>query len=77
MWPLLAMMLLMGVASPYWMKTLDVNAVAMSGTPAPATAIVPTKVESETYPRPGFVDPELGAAALHQNPPATPEGRRY
>ncbi len=77
MWPLLAMMLLMGVASPYWTKTLDVNAVTMSGTPAPATPVVPTKVEAETYAKPSFVDPELGAAALHKNPPAAPEGRRY
>jgi hypothetical protein len=67
----------MGVASPYWTRTLDVNAVAMSGTPAPATPVVPTKVEAETYAKPSFVDPQLGAAALHKNPPAAPEGRRY
>jgi NADH-quinone oxidoreductase subunit M len=77
MWPLIALFLIMGVASPYWMKTLDVNAVALSGTPAPPPDVVPTKVEAETYPKPTFVDPKLGAAALHQPQPATPEGRRY
>jgi NADH-quinone oxidoreductase subunit M len=65
LWPVVALMLLMGVASPYWMKTLDVNGAAIATVPTPVAAT------------PSFVDPELKAAALHEQPAAAPEGRRY
>jgi NADH-quinone oxidoreductase subunit M len=77
LWPIVALMLLMGVASPYWMKTLDVNATTMADVPVKTTPAAPIRVEAETYAKPTFVDPELKNAALHEQQAAAPEGRRY
>jgi NADH-quinone oxidoreductase subunit M len=77
LWPLIAMMLVMGVASPYWMHTLDHNATAMANVPAVANPAGPRHEEMETYAKPAFVDPALKGAALHETPVAAPEGRRY
>ena len=71
LWPIVALMLLMGVASPFWMKTLDANGTAM------ATVPVPTAPAAATAQTPTFVDPELKAAALHEKQTPAPEGRRY
>lgn len=90
LWPLVALMLLMGIASPYWMQTLDANATALATVPlfTPATPI-PTKVEAESYPKPAFVDPALknaalneierknGKSATHDETTPAQEGRRY
>ncbi|ADW69446.1 complex I subunit 4 family protein [Granulicella tundricola] len=78
LWPLVAVMVLMGVSSPYWLHTIDTNGVAMSlqRTAAPAEAPA-TRIESESYPKPVFVDPALGAAALHQQPEPALKGARY
>ncbi len=73
MWPLVALMLLMGVASPYWMKTLDANGVSMATVPSPVLPVVATKSPLT----PSFVDPELKAGALHEKATPAPEGRRY
>ena len=72
LWPIVALMLLMGVASPYWTKTLDVNGKAMATVPVPVAPAA-----AMTSAKPSFVDPELKAAALHEQQPAAPEGRRY
>jgi NADH-quinone oxidoreductase subunit M len=51
MWPLVALFLIMGVASPFWLKAIDTAGVAMAAHPA-ATASQPdhiVKLESETY----------------------------
>ena len=77
LWPLVALMLVMGVSSPYWMKALDPNATALATVPSPAAVPEPKKVETETYPKPTFVDPDLKNAALHEKQAAAPEGRRY
>jgi len=88
LWPLVAMMLLMGVASPYWFRTLNANAAALATVPLPAAVAVPARVEAETYGNnPAFVDPDLANAALqHINQQAgkptpkaakAPEGRLY
>jgi NADH-quinone oxidoreductase subunit M len=72
LWPVVALMLLMGVLSPYWIKTLDLNAVSMATVPSPTTAVSASAAE-----KPSFVDPELKAAALHEKQTPAPEGRRY
>ena len=80
LWPLVACMVAMGIASPYWMKSLDTNGVSMSLQTVPAQTIAePTIVrsESETNPRPVFVDPSLGAAALGKPAPTPLPGARY
>jgi NADH-quinone oxidoreductase subunit M len=85
LWPLVVLMLVMGVASPYWMKTLDTNAVALATVPVYVEPVNPTKIEAETYPKPGFVDPELKQAADRAidgkapatNPAQAPKGRLY
>ncbi len=77
LWPLVALMLVMGVASTYWTKTLDVNATTMATVPLVEAPVETKHVETETYPQPSFVDPELKAGALHQKQTPAPEGRRY
>ncbi len=86
-WPLVALMLVMGVASPYWMKTIDRNGVAMATVPVHEEATQPARVEAESYAKPAFVDPDLKQAAdraLDQKdgrtstiPVAAPKGRLY
>jgi len=56
LWPMVALMLLMGVASPYWMRTLDVDGAAMADVPVKAAAPVATHVEAETYPKPAATE---------------------
>ncbi len=87
LWPLVTLMLVMGVASTYWMRTLDAN--AMATVPARVEPPPVKLMEAETYHQPGFVDPELKAAADraldHKNgksqgstkTSSAPEGRRY
>jgi len=70
MWPMVALMLLMGVVSTYWMKTLDVNGASMA---IPGHWIDP---KADAKPA-SFVDPELKAGALHEPQTPAPEGRRY
>ncbi len=89
LWPMLTLMLVMGVASTYWMKTLDANAVAMATMPAQVEPVPVKRMEAETYPQPAFVDPQLKQAADQalgakdggkrdtEKPVAAPEGRRY
>jgi len=82
MWPLVALMLVMGVASPVWMKTLDVNATEMALKPVVSEPVKSIKVESETYAPATFVDPNLKQAVDVKNGKASaavtaPEGRRY
>lgn len=91
LWPLVAMMVVMGLASPYWMQTLDRNATAMaqlkSASPQVLTAPAPDDL---TQVNASFVDPDLANAALRRinsghgkpidpnaQPVKAPEGRRY
>jgi len=77
-WPLV-----MGIASPFWMKTLDVNATEMASRPAVIEPVAPVKVESESYsPNANFVDPNLKQAVDVKTGQAhtavnAPEGRLY
>jgi NADH-quinone oxidoreductase subunit M len=75
--PLVALMLLMGVASPLWMRALDTNATAMATVPVFAAPPAERKVEADSGAKPTFVDPELKGAALHEQQTPAPEGRRY
>ena len=80
LWPLIACMVAMGVASPYWLRTIDTNGTAMTTHPVPAPAAAPTHIEAETYgnsTQPVFLDPELGAAAQHKPAPKPLPGARY
>ena len=81
LWPLVALMLVMGVASTYWMKTLDVNGSSMA-TVRGHVVQVPTRVEAESYSKPAFVDPDLKQAVDQKTnggkqPVKAPEGRLY
>lgn len=72
LWPFVALFLVMGLASPLFLKTLDANGVALATKPAPSA----TAVDSS------FVDPNLkqdidlktGKAKVRVN---APEGRLY
>ncbi len=91
LWPLVAMMVVMGLTSPYWMRTLDGNATAMaqlkSASPQVLTAPAPDDL---TQVNGSLVDPDLANAALRRinsghgkpidpnaQPVKAPEGRRY
>ncbi len=76
LWPLVALFLLMGIASPYWMKSFDGNAAAM------AIAPLPGQTGSDNYTPTVFVDPTLKQEIDVKQGRATkvlnsPEGRRY
>jgi NADH-quinone oxidoreductase subunit M len=92
LWPLVALMFVMGIASPYWMGTLDQNAVAMAKINPHHIPLLlaPTEAQAETSAQAPFVDPDLANAAmrklnadqgkpigLNAQPVKAPEGRRY
>ncbi len=84
MWPLIVLMLIMGVASPLWMRNggIDVNATEMAMKPVTSSPEKPVKIESETYGPTVFLDPNLKQAVDVKNGTASatvaaPEGRRY
>ena len=76
LWPLVALMLLMGVISPYWMKSLDANATALAIQAAPVAPALAAGQEA-TADKPGFVDPALASDALHKQPAPVLKGARY
>ena len=87
-WPMVALMLLMGVASPYWMHTLDANAVRMATVPFAVEPSAARREELHTTAGSGFVDPRLSQEALtalgansgkstRPQPAPAPEGRLY
>jgi NADH-quinone oxidoreductase subunit M len=52
LWPMVALFLVMGVASPIWLKAIDATAVRLADYPALAPATQPDhtlKIEAETY----------------------------
>ena len=52
LWPMVALFLAMGVASPIWLRAIDGAAVAMAGQPEAAKATASShvlKIEAETY----------------------------
>ena len=79
LWPLVAFMLIMGVASPYWISSLDHLGVAMATVPVRQEAAPIKRSEAETY----FVDPNLKQAVDQKldpksgNPVPAPKGRQY
>ncbi len=87
LWPMVALMLLMGVASPYWMHTLDANAVKIATVPSPVEQHPHERMEIRTTASTGFVDPQLSQEALRalattgkiksSQPAPAPEGRLY
>ncbi len=91
LWPLVAMMVVMGLASPYWMRTLDRNATAMAQLKSASPQVLtPPAPDDLTQVNGSFVDPDLANAALRKinadqgkptdpnaQPVKAPEGRRY
>ena len=79
LWPLVAFMLIMGVASPYWISSLDRLGVAMATAPVHQESLPTKKAEAETY----FVDPNLKQAVDQKldpksgQPVPAPKGRQY
>ena len=76
LWPLVALFLLMGVASPFWMKSFDGNAASL------AFATAPGRNAGASYTPTVFVDPTLKQEIDVKQGRATkvlnsPEGRRY
>ena len=78
LWPLAALFLIMGVASPLWMKAIDTYGAPTANVPVTFEPAAIKHSESETYSSRGtFVDPTLAAAAQHQPAPTTNKGARY
>ncbi len=78
--PLIALFLIMGLLSPYWMKSIDTYAAATADKPALFEPSHIRHVETETYgptTATPFVDPALGAGALGKPAPATNPGAKY
>jgi hypothetical protein len=64
--------LVMGIFSPYWTKAIDPYSQGIARSVS-APNYVPALPSNPN----GFVDPNLGAAALGKQPPATNKGARY
>ncbi len=89
LWPFVALFLLMGVASPLWMRSIDTFGAAVVHRPARFETVPSPHIETETYtpvaatpapPTGGFVDPALAAAAQGKpapDPNKLNRGARY
>jgi len=52
LWPMAALMLLMGIASPFWMRAIDLSGTALAGKPAVAAASSVVVLSSATFAAP-------------------------
>ena len=82
LWPFVAMFLVMGLASPIFMKSIDVNGTGMATKKVPSSPEQRIKSESESYSPSVFVDPNLKQAVDLKNGTSkaavnAPEGRQY
>ena len=84
LWPFMALFLLMGLFSPYWMRSIDSYGTLTADKPDRFEGSPIRRVETETYGpgartgQPGgFVDPILGAAAQGKPAPKLNKGARY
>ena len=84
LWPFVALFLVMGVASPIWMRAIDrFGVVAASRSTLPftqdcaATRDNPAGSSAEASSRSSFVDPCFAADALGKPAPTTNPGARY
>jgi NADH-quinone oxidoreductase subunit M len=93
LWPFAVLFLVMGVASPLWMKAIDTYGTATAGvtqTLSPkeitleeleglvnAGKISSVTITTQQSQSNGFVDPSLAAAALSKPAPTTNKGARY
>jgi NADH-quinone oxidoreductase subunit M len=71
LWPLALLFLVMGIFSPYWTKAIDPYSQTVA-----RNVIAPADRVQVSTPN-GFVDPNLGAAALGKQAPAVNKGARY
>jgi NADH-quinone oxidoreductase subunit M len=85
LWPFAILFLIMGVASPYWMKAIDPYATLIANKAETFGPVEFKHIETETYapvatvatPQKGFVDPGLAAQAQGKPAPKTSEEARY
>lgn len=86
LWPMVVLFLAMGVASPFWMRSIDPTGSRIARTlPQPQTPVKGFESATGRPTQPGavhpqgssFVDPGLKAAALGQQAPPTNQGARY
>jgi len=79
LWPFAALFLILGVASPYWMKAIDTYGTTVATKPDTMMPGEIKHIETETYRNTGtaFVDPALGAAAKGKPAPPVNKGARY
>ena len=83
LWPLIALMLLMGLASPYWTRSFDADTnrhghpTPTRPTRSPHQKSRPKPTPNPPPPRPTFVDPTLAAGAQGKPAPTQLKGARY
>lgn len=83
LWPFMALFLLMGLFSPYWMRSIDNFGTLTADKPDRFEGTPIRRIETETYgptavsPKPGFLDPDLAAAAQGKPAPKLNPGARY
>jgi len=84
LWPLVLLFLTMGIASPLWMRSIDIAGTGLARTlPQPQTPVKGFETEHQAdQDKPAaqggsFVDPALKAAALGKKAPPVNQGARY
>ena len=80
MWPLVALFLAMGVASPFWMRAIDPAGTRIARRSEPTSPRRPIEgidATASTSQNGSFVDPALKSAALGKKAPETNPGARY
>ena len=80
LWPLVVLFLVMGIFSPYWTQAIGPYSAEVAKKVWFADCLPPNHCRFElrvSGSRNSFVDPNLGAAALGKQPPATNKGARY
>ncbi|HVG27405.1 MAG TPA: NADH-quinone oxidoreductase subunit M [Acidobacteriaceae bacterium] len=82
LWPLAALFLVMGVASPLWIRAIDHFSVHTLEVAFPVNCAPPNRCGVFSVPavrsqQPSFVDPGLAAGALGKKAPATSKEARY
>lgn len=75
LWPFVALFLLMGVFSPWWMRAIDGYGTLVAGRPDRFESVPRPRLRMDE--KSGFLDPDLAAAAQGRPAPKLNRGARY
>ena len=77
LWPFAALFLIMGIASPLWMRAIDTFGATTAGSTSAVSAASAVYTDTIVAKPASFLDPTLGAAALGKPAPTVNQGARY